>query len=202
MKSIVFILLSLFVALSCSVNKQMRLTKSELPHLIDSLHHADQSCANIQPPDSAAAAFQRVIRSNFPWVASIFRQYGFPGYDLVGKETSDQYFLLVQHSDFDGEFQKAVLKNMEKQVKKRNASGRYFAYLIDRTEINSGRSQVYGTQVFMSANTRPMPCIDSLNLDKRRAAIGLESIREYLDKCNEVFYQLNPNERKPDGKGN
>ncbi len=201
MKKAVFAILCLLVALSCSVNKQVRLSKADLPKLIDSLHHADQSCAKIQPADSAAAAFKRVIRSNFPLVERIFRQFGYPGYDMVGKETSDQYFLLVQHSDFNVPFQQEVLKAVKKQVKKGNASGQSFAFLTDRTEINNGRPQVYGTQINMSGNTTIKPCIDLDNLDKRRASVGLEPIKAYLDNCNEVFYQLNPQEKRPEKKG-
>lgn len=182
---------------SCSNTRQVAIKKVQLPALIDSLYQADQSTATIKPGDSAAAAFQRVIRTNFPYVSRIFKQYGFPGYDLVGKETSSKYFLLVQHTDFDPNFQLKVLKSMKHEVDKLNASGQDFAYLTDRTELNSGRPQIYGTQVIMSGNTIIKPCIDTINLNQRRKSVGLSTIEEYLERCNDIFYQMNPSEKQP-----
>lgn len=137
-----------------------------------------------------------MIRSNFPIVSDIFKTYGFPGYDLVGERTSVNYFTLVQHSDFDLAFQQAVLKDMKKKVEKKDASGENFAFLTDRIELNSGRPQIYGTQIIMSGNTRIRPCIDTANLDRRRKAMGLGPIKVYLEQCNEAFYQMNPQEKR------
>lgn len=197
MKYLPILAFSLLTLFSCSTTKQNHLTRENLPHIIDSLYQADQSTAQIRPADSAAAAYQRVIRCNFPIISRIFKKYKFPGYDLVGKEISNKYFLLVQHSDFDLSFQQEVLKKMKVQVEKVNASGQNFAYLTDRIEINNGRPQIYGTQVFMSGNTKIKPCIDTLNLDNRRKSVGLSPIKEYLEKCNEVFYEMNPQEKRP-----
>ncbi|MBL0269960.1 MAG: hypothetical protein IPP99_15155 [Chitinophagaceae bacterium] len=192
------LIISLFTA--CSTPKKAVLTQKDLPRVIDSLYQADQATAKIRPVDSAAAAFQRVIRSNFSSVEEIFRKFGFPGYDLVGAQYSDKYFTLVQHSDFNVSFQLEVLKDMQQKVEAQNATGQNFAYLTDRTELNQGRPQIYGTQVLMSANTKLKPCIDSINLDKRRLSVGLGPIQEYIDQCNAVFFQLNPQEKnKPGG---
>ena len=195
-KFFTFLFFSIAVV-SCFNTKQVTVTKKQLPSLLDSLYQADQSTANIRPADSAAAAYQRVIRTNFPYVSAIFRSHGFPGFDLVGKETSNKYFLLVQHSDFDPNFQLKVLKSMKQEVGKLNASGQNFAFLTDRTELNSGRPQIYGTQVFMSGNTKIKPCVDASNLNQRRKSVGLSTIEEYIEKCNDIFYQMNPNEKRP-----
>ena len=81
---------------------------------------------------------------------------------------------------------------MKVQVDKKNASGQNYAYLIDRINLNEGKQQVYGTQVNMGENgTTIKPCIDTLNLDKRRLAVGLPSIKDYLKKCDEMFYEMN-----------
>jgi len=200
MKKITLFLLFISLMVACSTPKKAVLTQNDLPRVIDSLYQADQATAKIRPADSAAAAYQRVIRSNFPLIETIFRKFGYPGYDLVGVQHSDQYFTLVQHSDFNVAFQLEVLKDMQQKVEKQNATGQNFAYLTDRTELNQGRPQIYGTQVIMSANTRLKPCIDTINLDKRRQTVGLGPIQEYLDQCNAVFFQLNPQEKnKPGG---
>lgn len=180
---------------------QNQKTDSQLAKLVDSLYQADQGTTRIQPTDSAVAAYQRAIRSNFPFVKQILDQHGYPGYDLLGKESADKYFLLVQHSDFDVPFQKRALKLMKGQVRKQNASGKSFAFLTDRVNINEGKLQIYGTQVLMSGDTKLKPCEDLKNLDKRRKSVGLEPINEYLEKCNDIFYQLNPTQKRPEKKG-
>lgn len=183
----------ILISLTTSLAGQKKQINNILVYTIDSLHKADQDCALIKPGDSAAAKFQRVIRTNFPIVKAILENYGFPGYDLVGKGGSDKYFLLVQHSDFDVEFQKKVLKLMKKHVKRNNATGTNYAYLVDRIEINTGKPQIYGTQVQMGqSGTKLKPCIDTANLDKRRKSVGLIPIKQYLQKCDETFKELNP----------
>ncbi len=169
----------------------------DLPHLIDSLYQADQATASIRPADSAAAAYQRVIRTNFPIVEAIFDRYGYPGYDMIGKGSSDQYFLLVQHSDFQTVFQQRVLAALKEHVERKNASGQSFAFLTDRIELTNGRPQIYGTQVFMSGRTTIKPCIDTSAIDLRRASVGLEPLQQYLQKCNDIFYRMNPHIERP-----
>ena len=166
-----------------------------LSGIIDSLYTADQNTVKIKPADSAAAAFQRMIRTNFPTVKRILDTYGYPTYTLVGEESSKHYFLLVQHSDFDLKFQQQALKTMRRAVISKNASGQQYAYLSDRIALNEGKPQVYGTQVLMSGNTRVKPCIAPDKLNNRRKSVGLEPIEEYLKKCNAVFYEMNPKER-------
>lgn len=192
-------LLCMLSAATATAQKYKR--DSALIHTVDSLYKADQTCAAIRPGDSAAAAFRRVTRSNFPTVKRILDKYGFPGYDLLGKEGSGNYFVLVQHSDFDVAFQQRALKLMKKQVDKKNAPGGSYAYLVDRVNLNTGKQQVYGTQVNMSATgTTLKPCMDTLHLDKRRASVGLSPIRDYLDQCDEVYKQLNPGEAKKENE--
>lgn len=170
-------------------------SNQKLSSVIDSLYAADQSTAKIRPADSAAAAFQRVIRRNFPPVRRILDTYGYPNYTLVGQESSDHYFTLVQHSDFNQEFQQRVLKIMRRDVGNKKASGKQYAFLTDRIAVTKGEPQVYGTQVLMSGNSKVKPCITPDKLNKRRKAVGLEPIEDYLKKCNELFYEMNPQQR-------
>lgn len=171
---------------------QTRKYNKPLLQLIDSLKNADQSPLAMKNGDSAAKAFQQIIRSNFPLVQSIASKYGFPGYDLVGEEGSNNYWLLVQHSDFDVPFQKRMLQLMKVQVDKKNASGSKYAYLVDRTNLNEGRQQIYGTQIIMQqTGTILKPCADTVHLDTRRKMVGLPPIKEYLKQADAMFYEMN-----------
>lgn len=125
---------------------------------------------------------------------SIFDQYGFPGYDLVGKKGSNNFWLMVQHCDKDVSFQQAVLKAMETELPKDNADPKNFAYLTDRVSLNTGRKQIYGTQVTYntdSCQAIPKPLADSLNVDRRRSKIGLESIESYLNWMSQLHFEMN-----------
>lgn len=114
---------------------------------------------------------------------------------MVGQESSNHYFTLVQHSDFNQDFQQRVLKIMRREVDNKNASGKQYAFLTDRIAITKGEPQVYGTQLLMSGNSKIKPCIAPDKLNKRRKSVGLEPIEEYLKKSNEVFYEMNPQQR-------
>jgi hypothetical protein len=176
-------------------------SNQKLSGVIDSLFAADQNTVKIKPSDSAAAAFQRVIRRNFPTVKRILDTYGYPSYALVGQESANHYFTLVQHSDFNQDFQQQVLKVMRRGVKNGSASGKQYAFLTDRIATAKNEPQVYGTQVLMSGNSKVKPCIAPDKLNKRRKSVGLEPIEEYLTKCNALFYQMNPQEKnKPAAK--
>ena len=177
---------------------QSRKFNLTLSKQIDSLKNVDQSTLIIKNSDSAAKEFQKIIHSNFPSIKKIADKYGFPGYDLVGKESSNNYWMLVQHSDFNVPFQKRMLKLMKLKVHKKNASGQNYAYLIDRINLNENKQQIYGTQIIMgSGGTKLKPCIDTLNLNKRRFSVGLKPIKEYLKQCDEVFYEMNKDRIKP-----
>jgi L-rhamnose mutarotase len=170
-------------------------SNQKLSSIIDSLYVADQNTAKIRPSDSAAATFQRVIRRNFPAVKRILDTYGYPNYTMVGQESSNHYFTLVQHSDFNQDFQQRVLKIMRQEVHNKNASGKQYAFLTDRIAITKGEPQVYGTQLLMSGNSKVKPCIAPSKLNKRRKSVGLEPIEDYLKKSNELFYEMNPQQR-------
>jgi hypothetical protein len=53
--------------------------------------------------------------------------------------------------------------------------------LTDRVEINKGK--IYGTQVTYNSQGQayPKPLLDSVNVDKRRAEVGLEPLGQYLN---------------------
>ncbi|MBC8884111.1 hypothetical protein H9X57_14420 [Flavobacterium piscinae] len=51
-------------------------------------------------------------------MVEIFDKYGFVGIDVVGEEGSQNFWLLVQHSDQNTAFQQKVLEKMEIEVKK------------------------------------------------------------------------------------
>lgn len=107
----------------------------------------------------------------------IFNQSGFPSISMVGEHVSNAFFLLVQHADDDLKFQKEVLKSMDVLIKKKDLNPQNYAYLYDRIKVAETGKQYYGTQFIESG--RLYPIVDSVNVDKRRAEVGLGSLAEY-----------------------
>ncbi|MFK7959783.1 MAG: DUF6624 domain-containing protein [Phycisphaerales bacterium] len=124
----------------------------------------------------------------------IFAEHGFPSIDMVGTEASSAFWLLVQHADADVPFQEAVLAAMEPLVSIGQADGSEFAYLTDRVRVNTGRAQLYGTQMRYDAETgrpSPKPLARPAEVDKLRAAAGLEPLYEYVNGVAVTHFRMN-----------
>ena len=135
-----------------------------------------------------------IYRTHQNQLKQIFDQYGYPGFNLVGKEGALNFWVMVQHSDHDVNFQKEVLEKMEIEVKKGNASPSNYGLLVDRVKINTGQEQVYGTQVdynFEIAQAYPKSLTDSINVNERRKSIGLEPIEQYLNDMTLMNFEMN-----------
>ncbi len=124
----------------------------------------------------------------------IFDMHGFVGYDLAGEEGSNNFWVMVQHSDHNLDFQKKVLKKMKIEVDQKNALSSNYGLLVDRVKINSGEKQIYGTQITYNLKTGQAYCknlADSLHVNKRRASIGLKPLEEYLNSMTEMHFEMN-----------
>ncbi|NII26701.1 hypothetical protein HB364_16555 [Pseudoflavitalea sp. X16] len=137
--------------------------------------------------DSVVGTHQQILEN-------IFSRYGYPGYNLVGKEGEHSFWLMVQHCDKWVAFQEKILTAMKPEVKKGNAHPGNYAYLTDRVLINTGRKQVYGTQVTYnvdSCQALPKPLQDSLTVNARRKEMGMEPIEEYLNVAGTFHFEMN-----------
>lgn len=195
-----YIFSSVLLFLSLGLSAQ---TNSELSQFIDSLKQEDQKyrneatrLRNENPSDTLAvrqayANMRKVDGLVQQEVKKIYAQYGYPGIDLVGKVSSHNFWLMVQHCDTDPEFQKTVLASMKIEVDKENASGRDYAYLIDRVKVNTQEKQIYGTQMILNADSTsfmPQPLIDPEQVNERRASVGLGKIEDYIETMNTRYF--------------
>lgn len=207
-----YLLLLLFTFTFKDVKAQESQVKdSTLIYEIYDLYLSDQSCReqlrkfNNHELDSSIYkkdALENSIRStdsiNFYRLKKITDTYGFPGYTLVGEDFSDSFWNLVQHQDNHLEYQKEVLALMKIEVDKKNASGTYYAYLTDRVLVNSNEEQEFGTQMRINdagTSYEPKPVIDPINLNARRASVGLTTIEEYIQLMN-TRYSGNLNKKE------
>lgn len=127
-------------------------------------------------------------------VSEIFNKHGFVGFDLAGKEGSANFWVMVQHSDHNPDFQRQVLEKMKTEVDKGNAESHNYGLLVDRVQLNTGKPQVYGTQVTYNMHigqAYPKKLADSATVNERRTSIGLEPLEDYLDRMSEAHFNMN-----------
>lgn len=102
--------------------------------------------------------------------------------EVGGSATASIPFLIIQHTE-NITVQKKYLPIIEEMVKQKEADPASFAYLTDRIQVKENKKQLYGTQVIKNEKTgQPelCPIEDEINVDKRRAEVGLEPLKDYL----------------------
>jgi hypothetical protein len=119
----------------------------------------------------------------------IVRRYGWPRPGLVGRDGADAAFLLLQHSP-DLAFQKKMLPLVRRAYEAWELKAWDYALLLDRVLVREGKPQVYGMSVNRWEGKEPVldPIEDETNVDKRRAAIGLPPLSEYLEFMKRLYF--------------
>ena len=112
-------------------------------------------------------------------VREIIGAYGWPGKSLVGSDGAQGIWLLVQH--FEISDQDEYLPMMEAALKKGEAEGKYYAYLLDRVRVRHGQKQLYGTQYQINAAGEWLreEIEDPSHLDERRKSVGMLPLAEF-----------------------
>jgi len=116
-------------------------------------------------------------------VKNILDKYGWLGTDIIGERGTQALFLVIQHAD--PATQEKYLPMMREAVKNGKASGRNLALLEDRVALGQGKKQIYGSQIGRDKKTGKyyiLPLEDPDNVDKRRAAVGLQPLSEYVNQ--------------------
>ncbi|MDT0430360.1 DUF6624 domain-containing protein [Streptomyces salyersiae] len=120
----------------------------------------------------------------------VLAEHDWPGHRLVGAEAARAAWSLALHADDDADFQRAATTLLERAVQDGDARVQHWAHLYDRTLVNSGRPQEFGTQQVLTASgveLCPVRAPDSL--DQRRASVGLSPIATSLETVRCRFAQ-------------
>jgi hypothetical protein len=195
----VIILTSVFSSFSQEVISNLKLSK-----YIDSLFQVDQQviqdAINAYQRTASMDTFQlyekiqnQTFERHIPFAKKIIKDFGYPTYEMIGKENSNNFFYLIQHSDKDVKFQAQALKLIKKQVDNKQAPEGRYAFLYDRVQLNLGKKQLYGTQVTYDddGNAIPKNLKDKKNVNKRRLELNMTPIETYLNKMTEIHKKQN-----------
>lgn len=120
-------------------------------------------------------------------VSKILDERGWVGKSLIGSQANQTLFLVIQHSDL--KTQQKYLPMMRDAVKKGNANASSLALLEDRVALRERHKQIYGSQISMIPGKGEfvLPLEDPENVDKRRAAVGLGPLADYVKQWNIVW---------------
>lgn len=123
---------------------------------------------------------ESIDADNTKFMKELVKDIGWPKISDVGKRAAGNAWLLVQHADYDLNFQKLCLKLM-KDLPKDEVDKSRIAYLEDRVLAAENKPQLYGTQFYHNKNGNLVPrkIKDKQGLDKRRMAMGLGPFSEY-----------------------
>lgn len=111
----------------------------------------------------------------------ILAEHDWPGHRLVGPEAARAAWSLTLHANEEPDFQRAAATLLDRAVQDDDAPIQHWAHLTDRTLVNSGSPQEYGTQHLLQASGIMLcPLRAPESLDERRATVGLPPIAAAL----------------------
>lgn len=200
MKKIFVSIVYLFFVVGCANNEAVNQNdqvvdqKLDLVSLLDSIWVLEQepirlrdSIGRVHGFESAEFIKQQEIcdrnhQLNEEKITEILESFGWPDGQEIGEQGNLTICNVIQHSDLETRLK--YLPLMKEAVKKGDLQPRLLARAEDRIATDQGALQVYGGQIKYYKETKSFdvwPIIDPVNVNKRRAAIGLVSIEEFLD---------------------
>lgn len=160
----------------------MKFIKKHLAHSVHRMFDVDQTAREFTLKKRDIVSNLLVLTIDFVhnvYIHWLIGLYGYPQTGIVGKKVMEQFWLLVQHQDFDSALQKACLSRCD-------FSPKHKAYLTDRILINEGKKQLFGTQYYRTSSgvLRPHPICDKKHLNERRKQAGLGDFDGYKNAMN------------------
>ena len=145
----------------------------------------------------ARESLYRFTEESQEFVQDIYRQYGWPGPQIVGRDGTEACFWVgVSHSN-NSKFQLESAKQMKEALPKGECYGVEYAIVIDRWLCLSYKPTIYGCFNDFNEETgrveNTSDVIDPKNLNKRRAEVGLPD----FDASNRELNQLAAERKYP-----
>ncbi|MCG6499944.1 DUF6624 domain-containing protein [Kitasatospora sp. A2-31] len=153
---------------------------AELNMMVAADHQAARHANSEDPAEQLA--WRRLTAQHADRLNEIMDEHGWPTAERVGEDAARAAWLIAQHADRQLDVQRRALRLMEQAVADGAASPRDLAFLRDRTLVNEGRKQIYGTQIagVKDGTPTPWPCEEPEHMDERRAEVGIPPFAEYI----------------------
>ena len=182
--------------MSCSGKNKSKKPIQETENLIavlDTIWQKEQipiglrdSLINIYGAESKEAdVYQKVFRknhaNNIKKIIEILDKYNWPELTLLGEQGNRTICNVLQHAD--QETREHYIPLMKQAVLDKKLEARYLVRAEDRIATDKGELQIYGGQMKYYPESKTFnvwPVYDPVNIDKRRAKIGLGPIAEFL----------------------
>lgn len=192
----------LVIITSCSQgqdNKNTQQTKDKyadgqyLIQVLDTIWTAEQvpirkrdSLMEVYGVDSKEAeVYQKIYRENhtinIKKIKAILNNNGWPEWTVIGDQGNRTICNVLQHAD--QVTREHYIPMMRQAVLDKKLEPRYLVRAEDRIATDKGELQIYGGQMKYYPETKSFnvwPIYDPVNIDKRRAEIGLGPIAEHL----------------------
>lgn len=139
--------------------------------------------------DEPHPEIKKIFERNTQIAKEIIANQGWPTISSVGEEGSDAMWLIVQHSVLEPDFMQYCVPLLEEQIKSNEAQGWQLAFLQDRTLMQQGKPQIYGTQHDVNENgiMEPYEIQNPETVNERRFALGLEALEEKTKELQEKY---------------
>ena len=207
-----------FLLFSSSIFGQPKIN-SVLKQKLDSIFNEDQKWRELfatglvqTKSDSLAESFKIEKKELFSYVLKmtslsdslniieiekVIKEYGYPGKTLVGTETNNAAFFVIQHSKKIDKY----LPIIKKAAIKKEISFQLYAMMLDRSLMYKGKEQIYGTQGQIIEGISPLtgkkervsiiwPITNAENINKKRKEVGFESTVEEYAKEMGIDYKI------------
>ncbi|CAM5580316.1 DUF6624 domain-containing protein [Streptomyces pseudogriseolus] len=135
--------------------------------------------------------------ANAKRLGRILAEENWPGHRLVGADAARAAWQIALHADDQPDFQRTAARLLYRAAQQGDAPLKHWAHLYDRSLINSGQPQEFGTQYHLDRDgLRACPIRDPASLPARRESVGLSSADTALSTLLERL--ATPGARSPD----
>ncbi len=124
---------------------------------------------------------------NTLFISRLLDGHGWPAPDEIGEQGEKAICVVVQHARLA--VQEKYAPMMQQAVLAHKVAPGWYAILTDRVALREGKKQRYGSQLHGNPSGPPWvsPIEDPDHVDERRAAIGLEPMKDYLANWNIIW---------------
>ena len=181
------------VALICIHGTLFAQEMPELSAFLEEVYESDQgirrefmAVADSSGWDKARELYstemQRVDKTNLDTLELIWDEYGWLTPPKISPKAAHAQWLVVQHSPL--EVQQKMRDDMIAAAEAGHMRKSNLASFLDRVALREGNDQTYGSQIAYGPGDQPYvaPLEDPMNVDKRRAEMGMAPMAEYCER--------------------